>query len=170
MGGVYWDKFWLVRGLTYIIQVGKSLSSGFILNFILPRVGIQMHSLGGLQVTNLLLCPKDFILSKHSSWWRRLEDVFCLRLQKTSARRLDQDEYIHLTHTLQKTSSRRLDQDQYIRLGHTSSRRLQDVFKISCQDVFKTSCKNVFKTFSKLLQDVFKVSSRHFQDVLLRRF
>ena len=26
--------------------------------------------------------------SKHSSWWRRLEDVFCLRFQKTSSRRL----------------------------------------------------------------------------------
>ena len=48
---------------------------------------------------------------------------------KTSSRRLDQDEYIHLTHTSSedvfKTSSRRLDQDQYNCLGHTSSRRLQ---------------------------------------------
>ena len=31
-------------------------------------------------------CP--LLPSKHSSWWRRLEDVFCLRLQKTSSRRL----------------------------------------------------------------------------------
>ena len=49
---------------------------------------------------------------------------------------------------LQKTSSRRLDQDQYIHLGHMSSGRLQDVFKTSSkrlQDVFKTSSKNVFK-------------------------
>ena len=53
---------------------------------------------------------------------------------------------------LQKTSSRRLDQDQYIRLGHMSSRRLQDIFKTSSkrlQDVFKTFCKDVFNTFSR---------------------
>ena len=95
--------------------------------------------------------------SKYSSWWRRLEDVLktsfvfvfrrrlqdvliktnmfalALRLQKTSSRRLDQDEYVRLNLTSSedvfKTSSRRLGQDQYIRLGYTSSRRLQDVFK-----------------------------------------
>ena len=99
-----------------------------------------------------------------------------LVLMKTSWRRLDQDEYIRLTHT----SSRRLHQDQHIRLGHTSSRRLQDVFKTSSdvsktslrrlQDVFRTSSRHlqdVFKMFWKRLQDVFKTSSRHFQDVLL---
>ena len=48
-------------------------------------------------------------------------------LMKTSSRRLDEDEYIRLTHT----SSRGLHQDQHIRLGHSSSRRLQDVFKTS---------------------------------------
>ena len=37
--------------------------------------------------------------SKHSSWWTRLEDTFCLRLQITSSRCLDQDEYIRLSHT-----------------------------------------------------------------------
>ena len=61
---------------------------------------------------------------------------------------------------LQKTSSRRLGQDQYILLGHTSSRRLQNVFKMSSrrlQDVL-----------SKRLQDVFKTSSRRLQDVLQR--
>ena len=46
VGGVYWDKFWLVRGTSPITQVGKTLSSGFILKIILPRVGIQMHILG----------------------------------------------------------------------------------------------------------------------------
>ena len=40
---------------------------------------------------------------------------------------------------LQKTSSRRLGQDQYIRLGYTSSRRLQDVLQKRLQDIFKTS-------------------------------
>ena len=75
---------------------------------------------------------------------------------------------------LQKTSWRRLGQDQYIRLGYTSSRRLQDVFKTSSrhlQDVFKTSSRplqGVFKTSSRRFEDVFKMSSRHLQDVLQR--
>ena len=119
--------------------------------------------------------------------------VFRRRLQKTASRRLDQDGYIHLTHTSSedvfKTSSRRLDQDQYIRLGHTSSRRRQDVFKTSSrrlaktssrrlQDIFKTSCKNVFKTSSRrlaktssrYLQDVFKTSSRPLAKISSRCF
>ena len=107
------------------------------------------------------------------------EDVFRLRLRKTSSRGL-QDVLIKtniftLDIPLQKTSSRRLDQDQYIRLGHTSSRRLQDVFKASSrrltktfsrslQNVFRTSCKNVFKTSSRCLA---KMSSRPVQDVSL---
>ena len=85
---------------------------------------------------------------------RRLQDV----LIKTNM--------FALALRLQKTSSRRLGQDQYIRLGYTSSRRLQDVFKTSCQDVFKTSSRrlqNVFKTSSRLLQDVLQ---RYLQDVL----
>ena len=100
--------------------------------------------------------------------WRRLEDVIRLCLQRTSWRRL-QGVLIKTNMfalPLQKTSSRRLGQDQYIRLGYTSSRLLQDVFKTSCQDVFKT--------FARCLQDVFetssrrlaKPSSRHLQDVL----
>ena len=66
---------------------------------------------------------------------------------------------------LQKTSSRRLDQNQYNRLGHMSSRRLQNVFKTSSrrfedifktssrrfEDVFKMSWKDLFKTFSKCI-------------------
>ena len=92
------------------------------------------------------------------------EDVFRLRLQKTSSGRLHQDEHIRLSHTSSeeffKTSSRCLGQDQYIRLGHTSSRRLQDVFK--------TSFKSVFKTSSTRLQDILKTSSGHLQDVLER--
>ena len=58
---------------------------------------------------------------------------------------------------LQKTSSRRLGQDQYIRLVHMSSRRLQDIFKTSCQNVFKTSTRRI--------QDVFKTSSKRLQDM-----
>ena len=71
-----------------------------------------------------------------------------------------------------KTSSRRLDQDQYIHLGHTSSRRLQDVFKTSSRCLAKMSSrrfkdlfkkKNVLKTSCKY---VLKTSSSRFQDVL----
>ena len=96
--------------------------------------------------------------SKHSSWWRRLEDVFRLRLQKKSSRRLQnvliKTNIFALVIHLQKTSSRRLGQDQYIRLGHTPSRRLQDVLQKRLQDIFKTSCKNVLKTSSRRRQDV----------------
>ena len=64
-----------------------------------------------------------------------------------------------------KTSLRRLGQDQNIRLGHTSLRRLQDVFKTSSrhlQDVLPRRLQNVFKTSSRRLA---KTSSRHLQDV-----
>ena len=60
---------------------------------------------------------------------------------------------------LQKTSSRRLGQDQYIRLGYMSPRVLQDVFKTSSRHL-----QDVFKTFSRPLA---KISSRCFQDVSL---
>ena len=77
---------------------------------------------------------------------------------------------------LQKTSARRLDQDQYIRLDHMYSRRLQDFFKTSSrrfattclrrfQEVFKMFCKNVYKTSSRRLQDVLKMSSRNVQGI-----
>ena len=107
-----------------------------------------------------------FVLMKTS--WGRLEDIFRLRLQKSS-KCLDQNEYIHLTHTsledVFKTSSGRLDQDLYIRLGHTSWRRLVNTSSKRPQDVFKTSCKNVFKTSSRCLQDVLNASSKRLQNV-----
>ena len=115
------------------------------------------------------------LFSYHPANIRLDKDIFCLRLQKASSqdvliktiiftysyffRRLLQDVLIKtniftLLILLQKTSSRRLDQDQYIRLGHMSSRRLQDVLKMSCQELFKTSSR------------CFEESSRHFQEVL----
>ena len=81
--------------------------------------------------------------------WRCLEDVFRLRLQKTSSRRLDQDEYICLSHMS--------SEDVLIETNIF-------ILVICLQDVFKTSWKNVFKTFSRRLQDVLKTSSRHLQD------
>ena len=115
--------------------------------------------------------------------WRRLEEVFRLRLQKTSWRRL-QDVLIKtnmftLTLRLQKTSSRRLGQDQYISLGHTSSRCLQDVFKTSSrrlQDALPRCLQDVSKTYYQVklflvtqFQDIFEMYSERFWHVLLRR-
>ena len=113
---------------------------------------------------------------------RRLQDVLIktniftilIRLQKTSSRRLDQDQYIRLGHMssrlLQdvfKTSSRRLQDVLEKRLQDILPRRLQNIFKTSSrrigntssrhlQDVFKTSCQYVFKTSSRHLQDAFE--------------
>ena len=53
--------------------------------------------------------------SKHSSWWRRLEEVFRLRLQKTSSR--------HLQDVLVKTNIFAL----VIRLQKTFSEHLQNL-------------------------------------------
>ena len=85
---------------------------------------------------------QTFILMKTS--WRRIEDVFCLCLQKTSSRHLDQDEHIRLSHA----SSRRR-QDQYIRLGYMSSRRLQEVFKTSSRRLRKTSSRHLQEKFQE---------------------
>ena len=89
------------------------------------------------------------------------------------------------TFVLMKMSLKPLDQDEYIHLSHTSSK---DVFKTSCSRpiysswscVFKTSSRylakapsNFSKTPSRLLartssrhEDVFKTSSKRLQDVL----
>ena len=89
-------------------------------------------------------------------WWRRLEKVSRLRLQKTSW-------------------SRRT----YSLYSYVFRRRFQDVFKTSWSRpiysswsyVFKTSSRHfqdVFKTPSRRFKDVFKTSSRHLKDVLQR--
>ena len=110
---------------------------------------------------------------------------------KTSSRCLNQNEYIHFTHTSSKdvfktswsrpiyslwsyvfkTSSRCL-QD----LFKTSSRRLQGVLQKCLQEILKMSSrhfqdvskKDVFMTSSRRLQDDLKTSSRHLQEVLQR--
>ena len=74
---------------------------------------------------------------------RRLADVLKTSFVFVFRRRL-QDVLIktHIFFTvirLQKTSLRRLGQEQYIRLGHTSSRCLEHVLKTSLQGTFKTS-------------------------------
>ena len=60
-------------------------------------------------------CLDEDIFKASFVFRRRLEEA----LVKTNM--------LSLVIRLQKTSSRRLDQDEYIRLSHTSSRRLQDV-------------------------------------------
>ena len=90
--------------------------------------------------------------SRHSSW-KRLKVVFCLRLQKTSSRRL-QD-------VLMKANIFLL----IIRLQKTSSRRLQDVLVKTNIFVLSIRLQDVFKTSSRRFQDVFKTSSRRLQDI-----
>ena len=99
------------------------------------------------------------------------EDVFRLRLQKTSSGRLDQDEYIYQLIHLQKTSSRCL-QDLLTKTNiFVLVIRLQDVFKMflrHLQDVLQKRLQYVFKTPSRRFEDVFKTSSRHLQNILQR--
>ena len=110
---------------------------------------------------------------------KRLQDIFKTSSRhfenafKTSSRRfqgiLTKTNIFALFIRLQKTSSRRLDQDQYIRLDHISSRHLQDVFKRSSrrlQDLLQKRLQDIFKTSLRRFQDVFKTFSRPFQDVL----
>ena len=76
------------------------------------------------------------------------EDVFRLRLQKTSSRRL-QDVLIK---TNMFALALRLQKTSWSRPIYSSWPCLQDVFKTSLkrlQDIFKTSCKDIFKTFSR---------------------
>ena len=93
-----------------------------------------------------------------------LEDVFRLRLQKTSSRRLDQDEYIRLSLTsledVFKTSWSRpiyFSWPHVFKTSQTSSRRFQDVFKTSYKNVFKTSSSHLQHVLQRYLQEVFKI-------------
>ena len=83
--------------------------------------------------------------------------------------RLDEDVLIKtnifaLLIRLQKTSSVRLDHKQYIRLGHTSSRHHQDVFKMPSrhlQDVLQRCLQDVLSSETVLGNTI----SRRLQDV-----
>ena len=76
-----------------------------------------------------------------------LSFVFCLRLQKTSSKLFDQDEYICLIHTFS-----------------------EDIFKTSWSRSIFSSWPYVFKMSSKRFKDVFKTSSIHLWDVLQKCF
>ena len=77
------------------------------------------------------------------------EDVFRLRLQKTSWRRLDQDEYVRLSLTSSedvfKTSWSRPIYSSWPYVFKTFSRRLQDIFETSGKDIFKTFSRRIIK-------------------------
>ena len=110
-----------------------------------------------------LICKNP---SKHSSSWRRLEDVFRLCLQKTSSRRLDEDEYILVNHTssedILKTSWPRPIYSSCPYIFKTSSRRFQDDFK--------TSSRRLAIASSRRLQNVFKTCRKYFLKTFSRRF
>ena len=64
---------------------------------------------------------------------------------------------------------RRLDQDEYVcPQPCVFRRRLQDAFKTSWSRPIYSSWPYIFKTSSRRFEDVFKMSSRHLQDVLQR--
>ena len=94
------------------------------------------HSLWN-EVYHHEVTQQTFVLMETS--WRRLEDVFHLRLQETSWRCL-QDVSI-------KTNMFALA----LRLPKTSSRRLQDVFVKTNIFVLAIRIQDVFKTFSRRL-------------------
>ena len=109
------------------------------------------------------------------TYWRRLEDVFRLHLQKTYSRRLDQDEYVRLTHTSSedalRTSWSRAINSSWSYVFKTFSRCLQDIFKTSSghlQDILQKLLQDIFKTSSRRFENPFKTSLRHLQNVLQR--
>ena len=101
------------------------------------------------------------------------EDVFRLRLQKTSSRRLDQDEYVRLSLTSSedvfKTSWSRPIYSSWLYVFKTSSRRFQDVFKTSSRRLAKTSSRHLQDVLLRRFQEVFKTSSRLLAKMCSRR-
>ena len=93
------------------------------------------------EITNIIVASTEFEFDPANI--RLDEDVFRLRLQKTSSTRLQ--------HVLVKTNIFVLAMCLQ-GVFKTSSRPLQDVLKTSSrclQDFFKTFCKDIFKTFSR---------------------
>ena len=124
-----------------------------------------------------MLSPDVFLIiliripSKHSSWWRRLENVLKSSLVFVF-RRCFQDVLIKtnifaLVTRLQRRL-RRLGQDQYIRLGHTSSRCLAKTASKRFQDVFKTY-HQVKLLLSTDLWDAFNMFQRHTAKMVVYR-
>ena len=103
--------------------------------------------------------------TKHSSWWRRLEDVFRLHLQKTSWSRPIHSSWPYVF----KTSSGRLAITRG--LAKMSSRHLQDVLKTSSrclQDLLQRYFQDVFKTYHQIKLFLL-ISLRDVSNTFLRR-
>ena len=98
--------------------------------------------------------------NKHSSRWRRLEDVLKTSLVFVFTTSWSRRIYSPYSYVF-KTSSSRSTYSSWSYVFKTFSRRLQDVFKTSSRHL-----QGVLKMFWKRFQDVFKTSSRRFQDVL----
>ena len=73
--------------------------------------------------------------------------------------------YTQQTFVLMKTSSRRLDEDEYILITHTSSEDVFKTFSRHLQDVFKTSSRRLQNVFETSRKYILKTSSRSFEDV-----
>ena len=113
--------------------------------------------------------------------WRFLEDLFPLCLQKVfkiSSWRIDQDEYICLSHTFLedvfKKSWSRPIHSSWSYVFKTSSRRLakhlQDFFKTfwtRLQDILQKPLQDIFKMTSRRFEDIYNTSSKHLQGVSL---
>ena len=96
---------------------------------------------------------QTFILMKTS--WRRLEDVFRLRLQKTSSSRWIYSLYSYVFRR---------------RLQDVLQKRHQDILKTPSrrsQEVFNTSSRHLQDVLLRRFQDVFKTTSRHLQDLFI---
>ena len=109
--------------------------------------------------------------SKHSSWWwRRFEDGLKTFFVFVFRRRLDQDKCVYLIHTSSednlKTSWWRPIYSSWSYVFKASSRRFQDIFKMSCKNVFKTSSRRLQNVFRTSCKSVFQTSSRRLQDIL----
>ena len=94
--------------------------------------------------------------SKHSFWWRRLEDVLKTSFIFVFRRRL-QDVF--------KTAWSRPIDSSWLYVVLTSSRHLQDVLLRRFQDIFKTSqlncsCWHLFKMSSRCIQNVSEMYSK----------
>ena len=105
--------------------------------------------------------------TKHSSWWRRTEDVFsitflCLSRRTSSRRNCKTSLWRCLEDLFKKTWRRHPGSKSWRRLEDVLRRRLEDILKTSWRRLWKTYCKHVlkasWKTKNYYAEDVFKTS------------
>ena len=120
----------------------------------------QVQQLSRIQA--IISC--DMFISGNLFFTQQTVSLFPLNI------RLDEDVFKTSWRRLSSSSSRRLDQDEYIHLSNTSSRRLQDVLVKTNIFVLAIRLQDVFKTFSRRLQDIFKTFSKRLAETSSRRF